>query len=197
MPTYIWYEQTWFRLAGGVMAGILGFTAIGTGAYAYSNPEITEGTTLYPVKQAIEKVEERIKITQEGKAKFYIKKMERREAEREVLEIRSEDEIINITTTTVKIEKKEKIKKTDSEIDKVEKELVKMKSELDEERDKKLKEKIEERLKKHQEWEKKRAEKQREAEKKELDRLEEREKISSEGRGSGRSDDSDEEEDDD
>jgi chromosome segregation ATPase len=53
----------------------------GTGAYAYSSSSVTEGTLLYPVKQNLENMEEKIQLTPEAKARFYLKKIERREAE--------------------------------------------------------------------------------------------------------------------
>ena len=80
-----WYQLGIMRVTAGFAAVILLLTG-GGGVYAYNNPEVTEGTALYPIKQAIETVEEVAKITPEAKAKFYIKKIERREAEQKVLE---------------------------------------------------------------------------------------------------------------
>jgi hypothetical protein len=57
----------------------------GTGAYAYISPKVTAGTALYPIKQVVESAEETIKITPEAKAKFYLKQIKRREAEKEIL----------------------------------------------------------------------------------------------------------------
>ena len=80
-----WYQLSMRHAAAGFSAVTLLLTGAG-GVYAYNSPEVTEGTALYPIKQAIETVEEVAKITPEAKAKFYIKKIERREAERKVLE---------------------------------------------------------------------------------------------------------------
>lgn len=58
----------------------------GGGAYAYTNPDITEGTMLYPVKQVIEDIEEITKVTPEAKAQFLLKQITRREAEKKILQ---------------------------------------------------------------------------------------------------------------
>lgn len=102
-------KTSWYQV--GMTHLVSGFTVIallltgGGGVYAYSNPEVTEGTTLYPLKQAIETVEEVTKITPEARAKFYIKKIERREAERKVLK------------------KKELLPEVEREVEKVEPEI--------------------------------------------------------------------------
>lgn len=86
LPKYAWYQTHWFRLSSAVTAGFMMVASCTTGAYAYVSPEVTEGTLLYPVKQALEKLEESAQITPAAKAKFYLKKISRRAAERAVLD---------------------------------------------------------------------------------------------------------------
>ncbi|MBI5729001.1 MAG: hypothetical protein HY983_02040 [Candidatus Magasanikbacteria bacterium] len=80
----------WFirRYAGAFATGMIVVLTGTTGAYAYTSPEVTEGTILYPVKRAIEQVEEKIKTTPEAKAAFYLKQITRREAEKNILKRR-------------------------------------------------------------------------------------------------------------
>ena len=80
-----WYQLGMHHAAASFTAITLILTGAG-GVYAYNSPEVTEGSVLYPVKQAIETVEEVTKVTPEAKAKFYLKKIERRQAERKALE---------------------------------------------------------------------------------------------------------------
>lgn len=134
-----WYHLGMMRTASAFSAIVLLLTG-GGGVYAYNNPEVTEGSPLYPIKQAIETVEEVIKTTPEAKAKFYLKKIERREAERAVLErkhkiteVKSEVEVKDIQAEIkleVKAEVKDevvkrKIKRTQKAIEKTEEELEK------------------------------------------------------------------------
>lgn len=77
-----WFWQR-YALAGILAALVLAGTA--TGAYAYVSPQVTEGTPLYPLKKGIERVEERLQNTPDRKAKFYLKKLERREREVQIL----------------------------------------------------------------------------------------------------------------
>lgn len=79
-----WYAVVGVRPAV-ALAGIVILLG-GGGAYAYSNPGITEGTVLYPVKQAMEDIEEITKVTPEAKAQFLLKQITRREAEKKVLQ---------------------------------------------------------------------------------------------------------------
>ena len=180
----------WYQL--GMRHAAAGFTAItllltgGGGVYAYNNPEVTEGSPLYSIKQAIETIEEVTKTTPEAKAKFYLKKIERREAEQQVLErknplpkIKKEiKEISNVesdvkidasSTLDVKEDIKEKIKievaerkikRTQKAIEKTEKELEKTRQiiERTESKDIKLREEL-----------KKRAERRLEERKKQLE----------------------------
>jgi hypothetical protein len=87
----IYGEQTffqkiiWARTTRVLLASSLSLSMVGTSAYAYNSPQVTEGSILYPVKIGIEKVEEQTKVTTVAKVKFLIKQAERRDAEREVL----------------------------------------------------------------------------------------------------------------
>jgi len=96
-PNFAWYQQPYFRYAV-VALVIMVFSALGTSAFAYTNPKIITGNMLYPLKQKIEKIEEKIKLTPEAKAKFYLKQLDKREAEKTVL--------INLKKDTVSTEKK-------------------------------------------------------------------------------------------
>ncbi len=82
-----WYQLLAMHKAGALAVVVL-VLASGGGAYAYNSSEVTEGTALYPVKQAIENVEEITKVTPEARAEFYLKKIQRREAEKEVIKKR-------------------------------------------------------------------------------------------------------------
>jgi predicted nuclease with TOPRIM domain len=57
----------------------------GGAVYAYSSPSVTEETSLFVIKNSLETIEERLQRTPERRARFYLKKLERREAESEVL----------------------------------------------------------------------------------------------------------------
>jgi len=70
-----------FRLSVSITAGLLVVASAGTGAYAYTSPNVSEGSVLYPIKQGLENVEEKVRISPESRAKFMLKKVQRREAE--------------------------------------------------------------------------------------------------------------------
>lgn len=77
------------RLYSWRMATVMVFLLLLTfsiGTFAYASPNITEGNILYPLKQKIEDVEEYVKVSPEAKAKFYAKKIKKREVEREIAE---------------------------------------------------------------------------------------------------------------
>jgi hypothetical protein len=138
-------EIPWYTIAG--VRPAIGFALIilllagSGGAYAYSNSEVTEGTILYPLKQVIETFEEATKVTPEAKAQFYLKKIERREAEREILKkkygvTKTEKQIkhenkngqtdeINVSSTvgSPAETEKEEIRKTEQSIEQTEQEL--------------------------------------------------------------------------
>lgn len=87
---HAWYQTALFKHAAGFASVVLMAGSVGTGAYAYTSPEVTEGSVLYPIKEKLENIEEKIQITPEAKAKFYLKKIQRREAEREATKLRIE-----------------------------------------------------------------------------------------------------------
>ena len=109
-----WDEQyktvPWYRVrvlyVGSALVALVIILIGGGATYAYTSPEVTEGTVLYPVKKAMERVEEATKFTPEAKAKFILKTIERREAEKEELKKifaknlrRLHKEILNTTDT--------------------------------------------------------------------------------------------------
>ncbi|MBI2037707.1 MAG: hypothetical protein HYT15_02115 [Candidatus Magasanikbacteria bacterium] len=138
-----WYEFPLIHKAVSMAVVALLLTGAG-GAYAYNSPEVTEGTPLYSIKEALENVEEITRITPEAKAKFYLKKIERREAEREVIkerllpEIQSEIERIEVEIASgtkseieVEVQEKTKIKAAERKIRKTEKSIEKAEAQLE------------------------------------------------------------------
>ncbi len=100
-----WYQAVLVhRIAASALLVVI--LATSSGAYAYASPEVTEGSVLFPVKEAMERVEEATKFTPESKAAFYLKQIERREKERLVLKkkkpvaLEEKDEAIQVATTT-------------------------------------------------------------------------------------------------
>lgn len=88
-----WYQNRIFRYGMVALAVVTFFVSSGVGVYAYNSSGVTEGTALYPIKKAIEKVEEKTKKTPEAKARFYLKQIDRREAEKRILEKKNKKEI--------------------------------------------------------------------------------------------------------
>lgn len=84
-----WFQARIFKFIATGMIVMLLAGSFGTGAYAYYSPEVTEGSILYPVKNTIEKIEEKTKRNPEAQAKFYLKQLQRREAEKKRLEEKS------------------------------------------------------------------------------------------------------------
>ena len=84
-----WFQTRIFKFTAAGMIAVLLAGSFGTGAYAYYSPEVTEGSVLYPVKNTIEKIEEKTKRNPEAQAKFYLKQLQRREAEKKRLEEKS------------------------------------------------------------------------------------------------------------
>lgn len=103
---YVWYQTVWFKHAAGFAVVIFVVTSLGTGAYAYSSPQVTEGSVLYSIKKNLENIEGKVKITPEAKARFYLKTIERREKEKDVLE-KENVELKNIEKVNQTIEKTE------------------------------------------------------------------------------------------
>ncbi len=169
-----WIHSSIMYRAGAMAVVVLVLVGSG-GAYAYNSPDVTEGNILYPVKKVIENVEEITKITPEAKAKFLLKKIERREAERAIIKknevedqsVESEQEDATSTEATNLESKKAFIKKDrkidarieniDKSIQEAEDRLEKFKENLDqvEIKDNKFQEevkaKIEQRLEKRRE----------------------------------------------
>jgi hypothetical protein len=130
-----WFEARAFKYAAAAAVFVL-VVFTGTGAYAYSSASVTEGTPLYPVKQHLENIEEKIQFTPEAKAHFYLKKIERREAE--VVQMKKQQKLMD------------KITKVQDKIEQAEDNLIKVDKILDEKRsgDSRLREEIKQRLEK-------------------------------------------------
>jgi len=116
--SHSWFETRQFKLAAALAVTILVVGTAGTGAYAYTSPDVTTGTPLYPIKQQLEKVEEKVQITPEAKANFYLKQIKRREAEAVVIQKRAQK------TDQVEIQ----IQKTEDQIKQAETNLEKIQS---------------------------------------------------------------------
>jgi len=112
-----WYQNRVFKYSMVSLVILAVVASSGVGAYAYNSPEVTEGTKLYPIKRAIEKVEEKTKKTPEAKAKFYLKQIQRREVEKDKLEKKSKRQV-----QLQQLE--EKINKTEEQLEKVNTDLV-------------------------------------------------------------------------
>ena len=85
LPFMLWRVPA-MRYATVAMSLVLAL-GVGTGAYAYSSPEVNEAHPLYGLKKEIEKIEERVVArTPERKAIFQAKQMQRRLAEIENLQ---------------------------------------------------------------------------------------------------------------
>jgi len=80
------YRQHAFRFAAVGMASLLVVFGTGTSVYAYDSPDVSDGHPLYPIKQGLERIEERFAATPETRAEFHAKMMERRIAEAERLD---------------------------------------------------------------------------------------------------------------
>lgn len=198
---YAWYQTVWFKQAIGFVCAILIVASLGTGAYAYASPEVTEGTALYPIKLAVEGAEEAIKITPKAKAKFYLKQIKRREAEKAGLSVKKIREIdfemeektatrsaVNSATTTasgivqktrkvkkIKIKSVErKLEKIDASIERAEERLEKTKEIIDKSgiKDEKLREAVKNRLQMRAERRQKRLEERTETQKEKMEKFE-------------------------
>jgi hypothetical protein len=86
-----WYQVSWVRFSYTVVSGILIVASVSASAYAYTSPKVVVGTPLYTIKQGLEKIEEKTKVTPEQKAQFLLKTIQRREAEKETLERDNKD----------------------------------------------------------------------------------------------------------
>ncbi|MEK9155434.1 MAG: DUF5667 domain-containing protein [Patescibacteria group bacterium] len=79
-------RMSWFtrRTAIG-FAIVVPFLTMGTGAYAYTSPSVTQDSALYPMKQQIERVERSLARSAEARADFHLKMYQRRLEETEML----------------------------------------------------------------------------------------------------------------
>jgi len=126
-----WFQTRVFKFTAAIMVVVILAGSFGTGTYAYYSPEVVEGNVLYPVKNTIEKIEEKTKRTPESQAKFYLKQIQRREAEK------------------IKMEEKQKVvENLDVQIEKIGNKLEQINNKIKAEdlRDKKLKPQIESKL---------------------------------------------------
>jgi hypothetical protein len=167
--TVAWYRLVWVRTTSIMVSGVLGVAMVGTGAYAYNSSEVTEGTPLYGVKQALENVVEKTKTTPEAKAQFLLTVAERREQEKKVIEERiattvqpttvptSTGEVLTPTSSVgeQEVEHDDNVKKTEQAIKKLERRLEDVQKQLSNSpSDQKLKDQIQKRLQnKHDEGE--------------------------------------------
>lgn len=141
----VWYRSRVFKYSMVAMLAVVCLGSSGVGVYAYSSPEVTDGTTLYPIKQAIEKIERRTKRSPEAVAKFNLKQIKRRELEKNVLEKKPGRE--------VQLQKLEdRISKNEEDLEKLNKELTTstLKDQVQERITKKA-EKLKEKIEKQQE----------------------------------------------
>ena len=76
---------SWTRIAAIPVAVLVLFAFTSTGVYAYSSPEVTEDSALYPVKQGMESVESNFYRSPEAQARFHARLVRRRIAEAEVM----------------------------------------------------------------------------------------------------------------
>ena len=114
----MWYQMPALRYSMVALVVLVVVGSTGVGAYAYNSPEVTEGTRLYGVKRAIERIEEKVveRRAPEVQAKFYLKQIERREAEEKVM--------VRNGRVAEQIEKvEEKIERNEDRLEKVEQAL--------------------------------------------------------------------------
>lgn len=167
----VWYRFIWVRTTRVILASTVGVSMVTTSVYAYNSPTVTDGSILYPIKIGLEKVEEKTKTTPELKAKFLLKKVQRREAERQTVESRVGSEIsftfsavtptttqsstIEFTTTSITVSTKPaELEHADSEVRKLEHQLSEIQNQLgDSNEDEVLRGQINVRLSKHDEQE--------------------------------------------
>lgn len=113
---FAWYQTAWIKRTAAFTSVVIIGSSLVTGAYAYTSPDVTIGTPLYQVKQQIEKVEEKVQVTPEAKAKFLLKQVERREAEAVVMKKRGQ-KLDNLSTQIEKTE--EKLQKAEQNLEKI------------------------------------------------------------------------------
>ena len=164
----VWHRIVVAKVTRIIIASSVGVSMVGTGAYAYNSPDVTVGTTLYPIKIGMENIVESTKTTPEAKAKFLLKKIERREAEKQTIVSRVGSEIkltfsaitptttgsstIEFTTSSITVSTKPaEVEQADFEVKEVEHQLAELRNTLsDRVQDQYLSAKISERLDRHQ-----------------------------------------------
>ena len=137
-PKTLWYQIPVFKYSLVALAVLIVVGSSGVGAYAYNSSEVTEGTVFYPVKRAIERVEEKVveRRKPEVQARFYLKQIERREAEEKVMVKRG-----RVAEQIQKVE--EKIERTEKRLEIIN---VKLNDASEKVKDSVLKERIDKRL---------------------------------------------------
>ena len=149
---YAWYQTVLFKHAAGFAMLIVMVGGLGTGAYAYSSPQVSHGSVLYPIKENLENLEENMQTTPEAKAKFYLKKIQRRERELEVVKQKNDKKKLKIIG--------KQIEQTENRLENTEKDLEEASS-----TDNNLKIEVKNRIEKSLEKRKQRMEKRLEEEK--------------------------------
>ena len=176
-------RPTWLQIGllhKGAAFAVVTLLLIGsTGAYAYVSPEVTEGTVFYPIKQVVESVEEVVKITPEAKAKFYLKQIKRREAEKAGLVRKNLAQAGAKANVKAKVETKDfidevRIEKTEKSIERAEDHLERIEKIVEKigSKDKKLREEVKNRLEIRLEKRQKQSEKKAEKQKERMEKLE-------------------------
>lgn len=170
----MWYQMPAFRYSMVALVVLIFVSTTGVGAYAYNSTEVTEGTRLYGIKRAIERVEEKVveRRAPEVQAKFYLKQIERREAERQVIEkVRSQEFGAKSLQKT-----EEKIERTEKQLERVNQALINASTTV---KDTKVIEQVQKRL----ETRKERIENKIEIENKKLEKINPAKSVSSTDRG--------------
>lgn len=78
---FFWLGIRRFKWIAAGLASLVVFLTIGTGVFAFGSPKVTEGTPLYFVKRAVERVQSQTAASPQAKAEFIIKTIKRRQAE--------------------------------------------------------------------------------------------------------------------
>ncbi len=99
-----WFQSAWFRYVLVPTTAVFLVIFAGTGAYAYTSPEVTEGNLLYPIKTAVEKVEEKLSVTPKMKTQFYIRQLDRRYQEAAAVGKKIKTKPANTVIETVKVQ---------------------------------------------------------------------------------------------
>ena len=113
---YSWFWFVRYRLTIGTLIVAIIFSGIGTSVYAYSSPDVTPNSLLYPVKQNLENIGVLTKTTPAAKAKYYLKLLKRRDQEKNIMAGRKE----NLKSIEDRIEQTEQsLDKTNTELSEI------------------------------------------------------------------------------